>query len=371
MNKKRMRKIKNKGSILILVLWALGLLTVFAIYLGVGARGRIEFLDRIETRSRLYHCAEAAIKQAVCQIGNFEKEISYLALKDISSTNQEISPINLFADADFTIGYPCDLQDFSLIENESKGFMYGFCDVQSKLNINFAKRKELIDLLKEVCNISEGLADEIASSIIDWRDSDSRPLASGAEDKYYKNLAVAYNCKDSRFESIEELRYVRSMDYNIYNQIEPYITVFGPGTVNINTASAKVLKALGLDDGLADKVLDYRCGEDGIASNGDDRVFDIVSSIVARLSQVESLSASEVAQLSNIVAGGRFCTYSNYYFIRTQATVNNKKDACAIRCVFEKDLDQDSKKAGLILDWQVDYFNLADQQQSEGEYEVW
>ncbi|MFH1062064.1 MAG: hypothetical protein V1747_04170 [Candidatus Omnitrophota bacterium] len=364
-------KVSKKGSVLVLVLWALGLLTVFAVYLGVGVRARIDFLDRMETRSKTYNIAEAGIKQAISEIGNFEKKRSYLALKDKCLNNMKKFFLASLDAGEFTVGYEYRADDFSLGQGSEQKTMYGACDVQAMLNINTADQKELIALFIETAEIETDNADVIASSIIDWRDEDNNSLAKGAEDQYYRGLKNAYKCKNSSFVSIEELRYVKGMNYNIYKDIEPYITVFGAGTVNINTASSKVLKALGLSEALTKKIINYRCGQDEIEANGDDQVFENLSSVVAKLSQVESLSASEVAQLSNLVAAGRLTIFSNTFLIQSRASLKNKQDICRIKCVFEKDLDENSRKAGLILSWRTDYFKSAQINQLEGEYEVW
>jgi general secretion pathway protein K len=352
-------KTREKGSILVLVLWALGLLTVFAIYLGVGARARIDFLNRIETRSKTFYMAEAGIKQAVSGIANLDKKKSYLALNDICSKNRNIFSAGLFDAGDIKVGYEYQGDDFSYGQNDGQLMMSGVCDVQAKLNINVAGREELMALLIETADIEAEAADQIASAIIDWRDKDNNPLAKGAENQYYQGLKNAYACKDSAFETIEELRYVRGIDYNTYKYIEPYITVFGTGKININTASTKVLKALGLSEALTKKIINYRCGADAIEADGDDQVFDNLSSVVARLSQVESLSASEVAELSNLVASGRLTIFSNTFLIESRANLKNKQDICRISCVLEKGLDENFKKAGLILSWRTGYFKLA------------
>ncbi len=355
---KNKNKISERGSVLILVLWALGLLTVFAIYLGIGSRSKIDFLDRMATRSKTFHLAQAGIKQAVAGIGNIDKKKSYLYLNDICSNKNKLFSQVEFEGAVLQIGYEHAGNDFSAGEGINQ-MMYGVSDEQSKLNINTAKRKELINLLIETADINSDKADEIASAIIDWRDENSMSLARGAEDKYYHSLQNSYECKDYQFETIEELRYVKGMDYNIFKDMEPYITAYSSGLVNVNTATSTVLKVLGLSDKLTAKILNYRCGEDEIETTGDDKFFENTSSIVAKLSQSESLSASEVAQLSNLAASGRLTVFSNKFLIQSQANLKNSNDICRIKCVFEKDMNEDSIKQGFILSWRMGYFKKA------------
>jgi hypothetical protein len=56
-----------------------------------------------------------------------------------------------------------------------------------------------------------GMTDEIADSIIDWRDTDEQVSATGAESEYYQSLQPPYQCKNGPFETVEELLLVKGM----------------------------------------------------------------------------------------------------------------------------------------------------------------
>ena len=77
---------------------------------------------------------------------------------------------------------------------------YGLVDEAGKININTAT----LDMLMAL----PGMTDQLAASIIDWRDSDDTPTESGAESSTYLAMQPSYNCKNSAFESIEELAWV-------------------------------------------------------------------------------------------------------------------------------------------------------------------
>ncbi|HAM70693.1 MAG TPA: hypothetical protein DCM86_03525 [Verrucomicrobiales bacterium] len=55
----------------------------------------------------------------------------------------------------------------------------------------------------------------LAAAIVDWRDSDSQVTQGGAEDETYGRLNPPYKCKNAKFESIEELRWVYGMSLEI------------------------------------------------------------------------------------------------------------------------------------------------------------
>ena len=78
---------------------------------------------------------------------------------------------------------------------------YGIVDESSKLNINTAADQEIALL--------PNMTQDVADSIVDWRDADSNVTGQGAETSYYQGLPEPYQCKNSNFETVEELRLVK------------------------------------------------------------------------------------------------------------------------------------------------------------------
>lgn len=85
--------------------------------------------------------------------------------------------------------------------------VFSLSDEGAKLNLNTATA-EMLELLPR-------MTPELAAAIIDWRDSDSEPTSGGAEDEIYARNIPAYRCKNSNFESIDELRLVYGMTMEI------------------------------------------------------------------------------------------------------------------------------------------------------------
>jgi len=71
-------------------------------------------------------------------------------------------------------------------------------------------------------------------------------LPAGAEDLDYENLDLPYRTAKKILVSVSELRLVRGVSQVIWEKLRPYITALpAVGTkININTASAPVLKSL-------------------------------------------------------------------------------------------------------------------------------
>jgi len=84
---------------------------------------------------------------------------------------------------------------------DDEEFDYGLTDEAGKINLNSASLEMLLRL--------PGMTTELAASIIDWRDEDSEILAGGAENEYYLLQPEPYNCKNSAFETVDEILLVK------------------------------------------------------------------------------------------------------------------------------------------------------------------
>jgi type II secretory pathway component PulK len=193
--------------------------------------------------------------------------------------------------------YPLGEGAFTLVHpayaetGDATRIRWGLEDEASKINLNTAPREILMKLPR--------MTEEIADSIIDWRDTDSAPGPSGAEDAYYQALSPAYACKNQPFESIEELLYVRGVtpeilygeDTNLNGMLDAnendgdrnppadnsdgrldpglyaFVTVWsqdsnlgadGQPRVNLNTATPEQLAGAGLEGNEVQAAMQYR-----------------------------------------------------------------------------------------------------------------
>lgn len=113
-------------------------------------------------------------------------------------------------------------------------------------------------LVRLLMNDQFGLEDEIeamviADSLTDWLDSDDEVLPYGAENSYYLAQQTPYIARNGPVEFIDELLQVRGMTTEILygndekRGLSEYISIYGNGRININTALPLVFKALAPD----------------------------------------------------------------------------------------------------------------------------
>jgi general secretion pathway protein K len=154
-------------------------------------------------------------------------------------------------------------------------------DEDSKINVNMGAANEIAHLrlagqlmslmapiqynpIFEQRDASGNYNDRLTtcSAIIDWADQDEQvyscdptttPSANAVEDAWYQLLPKPYRRKNAPYDSLEELHMVRGVTddfWALFVDPDPTspskrkITVWGQGTVNINTANAQTLLAL-------------------------------------------------------------------------------------------------------------------------------
>lgn len=338
---------KNRGSILILTLLVLIVLSMLSLNLGFAVRQKLNFLKHIETKDKLHFIAEAGVKRAILEL---KKEQIVLKtsyhLNEPWSNNPVVFKEIQLGDGAFTIGYVidnnCGIDGFAKDEfdsTETPLMQYGLIDENSKLNLNTSDIETFKRLFRNIVFLNEESAEELAYCIIDWRDEDSnfQHPSYGAEDSYYKNSKYPYEAKDSNCEILEELLLVKGMNREIFDKIKNYVTIYGDGKININTVSVEVLYALGLPHELIEKIMSFRCGMDSRFATFDDNFFTSASKIIAELKSFVALNSSEVAQLELLVAEEKLDVTSQNFMIKSTAKLDNINDRYQIIAVVDSE----------------------------------
>lgn len=121
-------------------------------------------------------------------------------------------------------------------------------------------RKNQLRLLLESLQINPDPAASIVDSIIDWLDKNGDPERFGAEEGFYRAMTPPYSPKNGPLDTLEELHMVKGVTDEVYNKIAPYLTIYGDGKININTADKLVLMSLveGIDETMVRKAIDAR-----------------------------------------------------------------------------------------------------------------
>ncbi len=118
----------------------------------------------------------------------------------------------------------------------------------SALNPNRATEDQLRMLFTRL-EFDYGLADQLAQSIMDWRDSDVMHRGRGAERDQYVAAKRMMLPRDGPLQDPAELLHVMHMTPEIYDSIAPFLILEGNGQVNVNSAPPAVLATVpGISD---------------------------------------------------------------------------------------------------------------------------
>ncbi len=207
------RSIPQSGVALILVLWIMAILTLLMYAFLAEMQVEYALASGFGEERKAEQLAWSAVDLA-CAMAENETTPQFQLDGPLSHNEEEFFEVPLGEGA-FTLVHP--VYD----EGGTVAMRWGLEDEASKININYAPKEALLKL--------PGVTEEIADSIIDWRDQDSNAGPSGAESPYYGGLSPPYTCKNQPFETIEELLLVRGVtaeilygeDTNLNGRLEP------------------------------------------------------------------------------------------------------------------------------------------------------
>lgn len=319
----------KRGSILIVTLWVLSILAIFAVNLGYTVRTQLFYAHHLQDRLKMYYMARAGIERAIIELMNINDETeSYDALNETWANNEELFKEMPFGDGFITFSY-------LLRENEEdeQTTLYGVMDESSKIDINNVPIAILTSLLERIGEVPGEEAIDIAGAIVDWRDKDIVVSPGGAEDEYYQGLDLPYNCKNGKFQISQELLLVKGMTPEIFSKIKEVITVYGTERVNINTASFTTFYALGLGRGLCESIIEFRQGKDGKIGTEDDFIFKSIED----LRETGPLFTEESIEINRLTSSNMLTVKSDIFRInssgqlREQARLRSRDIVCVLK----------------------------------------
>jgi len=161
-------------------------------------------------------------------------------------------------------------------ETESGDIELVILDDQGRFNLNMLadpadkRRKEALQMLVRLLD-AQGLDVRLAYRIQDWVDGDQIALTSGAEDAVYIHSSPPHRTADTALASVSELRLMDVLSPEEFERLLPLVSVLPTSDgININTASADVLRALSrrISQGDAESFVDGR-GKAGFSRTRD------------------------------------------------------------------------------------------------------
>lgn len=385
---------RNKASVLTLTLWMVVVLSVIATTLAfdVQVNSKLALLQKQQTIA--YNLAKSAVAVGMTHLQN-----------DMLIDFQE-NPNQPFDAMSDVWAQPDRRREKDMEVELGKGtYQVDVVDEEGKINIRFASQK-LLKALLEYYGYEPPESDDIAYSIMDWRDGDDMAQGQGAgqrENEYYSSMlgqrinsrttaeSLIYQCANEDFLTIEELMDVAGVTPELFYGYDPeseeareqkvrddialgksgyqprrkagkkglamkdIITVRSTGRINLNTASVEVLTILlyagnnctDMDaaENAAENIEDYRgTGKKTKAPDPDDAFKSI-----ADLQKVPGMNQQVVGQLSAAGSLGlQIAFHSSVFSVTGVGRMNNSQKS--ITAIVQRELNRynpdDARLAG-------------------------
>lgn len=318
-----------RGSVLVMVLWALCLLTVFAVQISAMTQNKIAFLSRAQRVNVLRSAAKSAIFKALAVINSESLKteakipfLRWLLLQNNPGSFRDLS----FGLARASVFYHSgdDLEK-----------IYGASDEAGRLNVNTADRETIRRLLTAAGIATEDEADVISAGIYDWRQYGESELKGFSGDDFYDNLEFPYPQKKAKYETLDELKLAEGVTEKVYERLRDYVTIYGGEQINMNTVSWPVLMALGLSEEQAKTVVAIRRGVDGQEKTADDFFFENRNMLAESLVSALALQSEEADTIRNLIDRITFTAQSAIFRVHSQATFDSGMENISISCVFD------------------------------------
>ncbi len=332
----------ERAGVLVMVVWTVAVLSVFAIAIGGRVRQKMSLAVRLERRSALRALAHSGVdyvRAFLMSDPQRHQEFESASRKQRRFNNPTAFQRVDLADGWFEVSYAEYEVDLSHPET-----FYGCPDEERKLNLNVASVAEIKRLAMLTAGLNQEAAADLAHAIVDWREMGTGEVAGFYGDDYYRSLAFPYEPKKGSFERLEEVGLVKGMNPDVFARMRDFITIYGEGRVNINTAPIQVLMALGMSRHVAGIVAAGRMGRDGQPATGDDFVFRDPGEVSLSMEGFPDLAPEELAELDQLYVRRKITTRSSFFRVQVTAVHRISQEKRSIHCVVDG-------RDGTIIAW--------------------
>ncbi len=242
---------KQSGLAMVIVLWVISLLTIMAGSFALTMRRETTVISAVKDNAVLSALAETGLTLAQQMLYINDPDKRWVADGRIYQLN--------YQDADIRVR----------LFSES-----------GKININKADEVLLTKMMASM-ELEMDQQQAVVSAILDWRDEDDLVRLNGAEKDQYEQAGLAYQPSNNEFQRVDELRMVLGISNDIYQQIQPLLTVYSnQAEVDLDVASKEVMQAIGnIESGMLDDFIQQRTdnGTDTRSKGNEQSAYTIIS----------------------------------------------------------------------------------------------
>ncbi len=252
---------QQRGTVLIITLWTITLLTILVTVLA----GQ----SRLSARATQFHQDELAnwanVMAAVNQ-GEMEVMLNLMDPPTLTPEEQAENPVSphyrSFRGTALQLAWP-----------QAEDIVVRMWDHAGKINLTELSRPRLRALLEKKLgdDAKVGQIDDLMSSWADWLDLNDQVGPNGAEKDYYGELDLPHVPRNGRIETVEELLQIRGFAEVFADvDLDAAFTLYGDqDLINLNLATVEAMRLLpGLDEELIDTIIAWR-EDNEFVGNGD------------------------------------------------------------------------------------------------------
>jgi general secretion pathway protein K len=276
----------RRGSALIIALWVIMILSMLIVQFAFDMRIEGTVASHYRKLIKAQALARAGVEWTKVMLAKEVEETAdgELLLEKGDNEQMAIAAVNLKKGVGIR----------SLEQELGEGrFVVDILPEEGRRNVNLLSDEDWEEVLDQG-NVPEDLWPELIDCFHDWIDPDDAHRLNGAEsdDSYYKQRD--YECKDGPLDTVDELLLIKGFTEGIlYGEpgedgeeglvgIAPWLTTWGDGKVNVNTASKEVLLTIpGIESFVVDDIIKYRSGQDGEMGTKDDG-FESIEDVAAK-----------------------------------------------------------------------------------------
>ncbi len=249
---------RQKGAVIIIVLWTAVLLTVLVA--AMASKVRLSASATANHRAAGLNWAElmGAVNHAEMELLLERMELPVGEPLELDENGEIRTPAYRFNGQALSLHYPV-----------SEDFVVRIYDHAGKINLNRINRQDMENLIRHWLGGIEAdpeAVQQLLAAWTDWTDLNQLVGVEGAENEYYENLETPYTPRNSsELESVEELLLIRGFDQLLQGvNLEAAFTVYGNGRrLNLNLASREAMRLLpGMSEQSIENILAYRERED-------------------------------------------------------------------------------------------------------------
>ena len=206
---------RQRGAVLILVLWVVGILTFLAAAFSRQILIENKVVSEANNRIRLRASVTATLNYLAVS-----NQINPEALKEIA-------------------GQP------RYLEVPGAAVQFVVKPEEAYVSLN-AAGPELLGALISAYPGETKAVESLVDALIDWRDADNIPLTNGAEDDAYAFAGYTYTPKNGPFSSVDELSFVIGFSRELVDWLKPYLSIASESpAIDPRFADPQLLQMLG------------------------------------------------------------------------------------------------------------------------------